>query len=697
MVLYERVQCPTQLYEGKVQTEGNYRRSSYPESSYYEYEDHIYHSIECDEVYATLNTKCYTERKKNPTIDSGCIKNDLMFADEIYSICESGNVLSLSAWEDPSGRAHTLYYKKKECQDAMNIIGNPAPLTEVIIPLFGDEIEKSASQHPLAVLFIGQLGSSMTVNELLDKHGVTISELAGSMIDKTNKRRMEYLFAKQDHLQKIFEEELTHSKNIGKVVKEQLHAISKDFMLSHCLLFAPDLTKHMTLYDTYEAFDCITQREIPGITVSLKKIPVEVQNGSVKDHDISEAVTGIVSNDKTSVYLYRNEVNTGLFLWLEWKESTPTSRKYSDNFFKALLSMFFARMMARVAEIRKGNMATFVESTRHDIAQKIGTVNTHNETTHERLEAMARFCRNFTDIDFTKSKDKQNAYDKIRDFQKYFSDYHKAMDGLSNALHFLRNTLDTPEMNTILHLETFLPYDKFVFNLRNQFNRDSWSKGKKVFCFAPRNREDTELIADPAMLERLLSNLLHNANKYAFDGTNIYIDCIYDFKKYAYVFNITNFGHGIEQDDIFEWGVQANSNGGGYGLSIARQYAELHNGTLELTSGRISRDDPIWPRDVRRVVIAKILKEKHTLTEEFLSKLEDEGNKLRNLSTRNSVARDCGKDTLYEEIISDDAISHFKVANPKPGRLKKKDRPTYKITFTATIPIQGLSKEGEKA
>lgn len=103
--------------------------------------------------------------------------------------------------------------------------------------------------------------------------------------------------------------------------------------------------------------------------------------------------------------------------------------------------------------------------------------------------------------------------------------------------------------------------------------------------------EDFPLVhADENRIIQILFNLLHNAVKYTNDGVILISAYVNDGRAYVVV---TDTGIGMDEDMLkclFHPYEQANTTetmvegGFGLGLSISKQLAELHGGTLDVTS-----------------------------------------------------------------------------------------------------------------
>ena len=99
--------------------------------------------------------------------------------------------------------------------------------------------------------------------------------------------------------------------------------------------------------------------------------------------------------------------------------------------------------------------------------------------------------------------------------------------------------------------------------------------------------------ADSVKLSHILENLISNAIKHTPDNGLIVIESYYHRKDETVRFRVIDNGTGIperEQRAIFEEFVQASdqmerpTSGSGLGLALAKEYAELHGGAVQVKS-----------------------------------------------------------------------------------------------------------------
>ena len=94
--------------------------------------------------------------------------------------------------------------------------------------------------------------------------------------------------------------------------------------------------------------------------------------------------------------------------------------------------------------------------------------------------------------------------------------------------------------------------------------------------------------ADGHHLWRVIDNLLSNCNKYALEGTRVYLDIEHrDDKAVFSVKNISREPLNIPPEQLMERFVRGDSSrttdGSGLGLSIARSLTELQGGTFDIS------------------------------------------------------------------------------------------------------------------
>lgn len=696
VALFERVSCPNGEAHVRAYCTGE---------NYHNYGGHLYHIIDCQGIEYELDTPCFKKRKRDPVFKKACIQRDLK---RVHAVFENPDKLLEKIDIKVGGTPHIVHYYAETCNNAvptntlLNLKTNSYPLTELLIPLFADQ---DPSQI-MGVLMIGQLiidgdDGKLTVKEksrhspsvakaIMD-HAEAIWNFIFRMTTRTDIRRTEYLYAKLDELIANFDE---HREDFAQEIRDLFANVCISFDVKRCILFLPQITLDETGQKLLAGYDVLAHADCTNVLLHLEKlckIPKRSEANMFRTELPLGCLEGVEYDPETCDLFFHcnNNSSVGLAALFKWDQISKEPRKRQAVFFDALLSACYSCIIAQVAAQKQGNIDTFSESTRHDLAQKMGNLELHN----------ARFEATISDIGRMAQKINAKWADGAHEYAK---DYHKTMVGLYSSLSFLQRTLDSPEMQEKVLLRSFLPHTLFLYDYARQYNTWGVSAFKgKIVRLPPPVRDDPELVADQDMISRIVSNLLHNANKYAYDGSQIYLECFYDVKKTykehsddCYVFRVTNYGSGIpleKRDKIFGWGEKLSQAAhGGYGLAISLRYAKLHGGKIYVEEGLIGKDEPLSLYHLPTLLRATRLYNTNNPAEvpEPLRPVFEELSQLRNDSRISAVARQYGHESVWDEMRSSRAPDYFNGLKVTPAyiRLHCKVEPTYRVTFTVIIP-----------
>jgi len=166
----------------------------------------------------------------------------------------------------------------------------------------------------------------------------------------------------------------------------------------------------------------------------------------------------------------------------------------------------------------------------------------------------------------------------------------------NSGAHLLRIINDILELSSIetgehSFNETEVNLDRLIENCLALIENRA---GKKSIELArTRARIQTVVLADDVKIRQVLMNLLANAVKFTGDGGTVTAGCRLDENNRA-VISVEDTGIGIEPDDIArilnpfnqveEDSLTRSHGGAGLGLTIAKSFAELHGGSLEIES-----------------------------------------------------------------------------------------------------------------
>jgi signal transduction histidine kinase len=373
------------------------------------------------------------------------------------------------------------------------------------------------------------------------------------------------------------------------------------------LLFIPNLFDY-NLFDYIEADKNIYEAHcILGFSASDEKPKLIIddlsilKNGKIDAYTLKEFEALVLypfdENSKDCAFLYGNyDVDSFFGVLIEWREKeNEKDISLHDTFFSSMVSLARTTIISYIAETTKKRLDDFSEESRHDIAGKRAILLMHHKSFDWDIEEFERVISSIP----------SEYRNRILAFYQQAKIYHKQMKVAYDALGFLQRTLDTDKLKDIAERESFSPQERFLWNFKQQFNNPNYkySYGKKLHIVNMNTNTPPNMYSDPVMIERILQNILENSYKYAYDGTNVFL--IYSFEEmiegqYNHVFKIRNFGNGISKEvskKLFILGFQGEhgNDGKGQGLSIARKYASLHGGSIELTKGIISEDDELSP------------------------------------------------------------------------------------------------------
>ena len=147
--------------------------------------------------------------------------------------------------------------------------------------------------------------------------------------------------------------------------------------------------------------------------------------------------------------------------------------------------------------------------------------------------------------------------------------------------------IEAKQMNVSLSITNV---DEQMQYIQHFFAPEAREKEIQLILKESSNRKKTIIRTDSEKLYAILINLVKNAIKYTFKGT---IEFGYEIKGDRIEFFVKDTGIGIpevRQKAIFERFIQADYNdkmarqGAGLGLSIAKSYVELLNGSISVES-----------------------------------------------------------------------------------------------------------------
>lgn len=223
------------------------------------------------------------------------------------------------------------------------------------------------------------------------------------------------------------------------------------------------------------------------------------------------------------------------------------------------LSSNFARM-SRQIEYNDKIQKDFISNISHDIQSPLSSIKGYNKLLNKPLTAAER-----------------TEYTETVDFE---------IDRLSTMTEQLLVLSSIDHEDYLLRKESY--------NLREQLERlikvYEWKINEKGLMLSHK-LQDTEIVADKALMNTVWDNLLSNAVKYNGDAGSIDLEMT-RYKAHT-VITISDTGEGIDNtsiDKIFDRFYRVDTartssiGGTGLGLSIAKKILDLHNGSINVRS-----------------------------------------------------------------------------------------------------------------
>lgn len=186
------------------------------------------------------------------------------------------------------------------------------------------------------------------------------------------------------------------------------------------------------------------------------------------------------------------------------------------------------------------------------------------------------------------------AADVLKRYSDRMSEEKKtaSLERIQKTVKQLTNMLDDVLLLSKVEAETyeFKPHPTYVENICQGVVEDLsvMSAETHTIVFSGTG-EQVQASVDPKLLRHILSNLLSNAVKYSPAGSSVHFELARDNE--SLLFRVKDEGIGISEEeqqhlfDAFRRGANVGDiEGVGLGLSIVKQFVELHGGTISVES-----------------------------------------------------------------------------------------------------------------
>ncbi|TKJ40016.1 hypothetical protein CEE37_09780 [candidate division LCP-89 bacterium B3_LCP] len=469
-------------------------------------------------------------------------------------------------------------------------------------------------------------------------------------------------------------------KNLWAIVSERIEKIRSGFQVRNIHIFGTitdqkDMPTKLPIAASAGVLPNKLRNSIEEINYNLDKIPEDMSADrlhSVKYPMILEGIPGLSTDDKCNNFIRILPASPSplstIVIWIGfdtkiWNPNNPEDKYRGweiDRNMQILYSLVATTHSSILAATAKNNLERALRIFGHELGQLTAGLDWLRLTYLSSVEKMQKLSA-----------------DKLQVI-------NRDVDGYLKQTHFLstqaRMSLEIPKPSKT----EFHAFGEFLFKWKHTYRMEAEKKSLWFDLNYPEadDPERPPVYADPILLEQLVYNLLNNAVKYCHRGTNILIDC----RKQAthpsspHILTVTNFGIKIEEGEApyrlyYRSSDVSGEEGQGIGLYLAKQIATSHGGSIGHSCTEIS------PYNVPLI--------RAYIDEEF----DGNDGELADLLIKNY--NELNKFNEYDEVVA----KYFKTktirySKPTIGTLKSSiNEPTYKVTFTVTIPAKMKEKK----
>lgn len=464
-------------------------------------------------------------------------------------------------------------------------------------------------------------------------------------------------------------------------LKNIFRLIAQDFLIERLWVFSQNNFKpnySRKLNTVYKYSDNI--KDTPhDIFFSLDKINLTEENQAASSIDNTSLFNGFDKIDEIfdseidyiKIFPVNPQNNTYIILYIryfnQWNRISEYENK-EETFvaFKNAIESFFHIVSAKLSTLLANcNARINIDTLKifgHEMAQFFTGIDSINEFYLKTSDVPGR--NNYKrPLILTKTKS------QIQDISGHLEGYLAQLKAINSRSKYL---IQIP----LLNKSYFWPYKELFYKWFNT-NKSQLAKEKKSIIINEPKISDTKrpmIYADLKQLQHVFYNLVTNAIKYSFRGTNIYIDGQLNDITDEYVFFVKNYGFKIpdkEELDIYALytqSIEAKNSGNeglGIGLYISQKIAEAHEGLIYHTSELLSNYNiPLmWELNIISKEVS--VEDKNEILKEF-SKVS-----LTNVASEVVSCSENGKSFFHPSI---EEIE------------KEIKKPTYRNTFIIRIP-----------
>ncbi|MCX6244702.1 MAG: ATP-binding protein [Bacteroidetes bacterium] len=310
--------------------------------------------------------------------------------------------------------------------------------------------------------------------------------------------------------------------------------------------------------------------------IILKGLVLENESYMVDSNNDLIRIIPTVKNPQAFLIIWVR-YNNQKWARLKTKENHPIEFQAFTNAISGFYTLLAFKFSSLWAEIAQERLETNFRIMGHEIGQIIAMID-------------QRYWSPFSNYDFFKYLGKKG----FKDLKDDFNGFLRQLAALKYNSQCLIDELNPKKKD-------FYIYDEILFKWRDTYK--SFAQHKKIHIKVDVPIKDDPLrpmvFADLVLIEQIVYNLLRNALKYSYRGTNVWLDCSKESTSpdSPHILTVTSYGIPIlKEDDERIYGLhergnnttQNDKNSQGIGLYLAKKIINAHKGAIYHTSKMLS-------------------------------------------------------------------------------------------------------------
>jgi hypothetical protein len=520
--------------------------------------------------------------------------------------------------------------------------------------------------------------------KLVNKAVKEVNVLEETLCKEMTRKRERYVVERTKNYNRAFYDGLRSKTLLGdegitilwKLVEEILDEICRDFSFGHIFLFGvnhytKEYPSELDIAAKAEDMQSKLNAKKRNCKFDLEKIPEEAKNKATHSNTDPQLFKGLPFDlDRNTNFIRTSPVPFSpysmIITWAGYNSEIWNPSTIDEESGKALESSmrsFISIIASTLSGILFATTKDFMEKTLKIFGHETGQLTSGLDWL--RLLYLS-------DDEKFKRLTKEKADDLNRDIIGYFRQLNFLFE---QANMFL--SLPEPEK------EEFFAYRELLFKWKDIYRLELMKKGLyfDILYYPVKNDPlRPKIWGDPILLEQLLYNLVNNAVKYCYRGTKIQLDCRKQDSKQdsPHILTVINYGLQMEEGrkpyQLFYQGSNAPTGEGlGIGLYIAEKIAIAHGGEINHKCEEVSRYNIFLIKAYLEIDFPK-------KNNNLIHKLRKEYKRLRkSVKLYEIVAPGKYIEQIYSKLLQNELINSI-------------NKPTYKVTFTVTIPAKGEKK-----